>query len=147
MRTLNHTHPEVPNTTAMYKKFLTNAFRHLRRYRLFTTLNILGLAISISACWVIYRLVTHEFSYDKSLKNANIYRVVTGFNEEGKESYNGGVSAPLYQGLRNNAAGLKHVVPVMGRGVRAVQIPVESGAPVTVEQPDDVVATDSAYFS
>lgn len=131
----------------MYRKYLGNAFRHLRRNRLFTMLNITGLAISISACWVIYRLVSYEFSFDSGLKDAHIYRVVTGFNEDGKESYNGGVSKPLYQGLRKDAAGLKCVVPVWSQWLRSVQIPGSKGAPVTFEQPNGVVATDSAYFS
>ena len=52
--------------------------RHLWRQRLFTSLNILGLAIGISACWIIYRIVSHELSYDKNLPGKeNIYKVVS----------------------------------------------------------------------
>jgi putative ABC transport system permease protein len=78
----------------MYKKYLAGAVRHLRRNPLFTTLNITGLAVGISACWVIYRLVAYEFSYDKHLPDRqHIYRVVSGFIFDEKSSYNGGFKA------------------------------------------------------
>jgi ABC-type antimicrobial peptide transport system permease subunit len=131
----------------MYRKYLSNAIRHLRRSRLFTTLNILGLAISISACWVIYRLVDYEFSYEAHIADKqHIYRVVTGFIWDEKPSYNGGVSAPLYQALRKEATGLKRVVPVLGMWFKAVQVNTNDGRPVVVDEQEGVVATDSAYF-
>ena len=75
----------------MIKKYLRTTFRHLWRKRLFTALNIFGLAIGISVCWGIYRIVSYEYSYDKNLvQNEKIYRVVSGFVFDEKESYNGG---------------------------------------------------------
>src|SRR5580704_5588503 len=132
----------------MYRKYLSSAIRHLRRSRLFTALNILGLAISISACWVIYRLVAYEFSYDTHIADKqHIYRVVTGYIWDEKPSFNGGVSAPLYQALRKEATGLKRVVPVFGMWFKAVQANTADGRPVVVDEQEGVVATDSAYFN
>lgn len=131
----------------MYKKYLSNAIRHLWRSRLFTALNMLGLAISISACWVIYRLVNYEFSYDTKISDKqHIYRIVTGFKWDEKPSYNGGVSAPLYQALRKEATGVKRVVPVLGKWFKSVQANTTDGRPVVVDDQQEVVATDSAYF-
>lgn len=66
----------------MTNSTIKNILRHLWRRRLFTALNILGLAISISACWIIYRIVDHEFSYDAQLPDKeNIYQVVSSFFE------------------------------------------------------------------
>ena len=54
-----------------------------------TPLNIFGLAISISACWIIYRIVDYGFSYDKNVAGKeNIYRLVTGFVFYENQSYN-----------------------------------------------------------
>src|ERR1700722_6646815 len=131
----------------MYRTYFSNAIRHLRRSRLFTALNILGLAISISACWVIYRLVNYEFSYDTKIAGRQyIYRVVTGFKWDEKPSYNGGVSAPLYQALRKEATGLDRVVPVLGKWFKSVQVNTTDGKPVVIDDQQGVVATDSAYF-
>jgi putative ABC transport system permease protein len=132
----------------MNKRYLTNALRHLWHSRLFTSLNILGLAISISACWVIYRIVDFEFSYDKDLAGKqHIYRVVSGFVFDEKESYNGGVSAPIYQALRKEAVGIERVVPVMGKYINAVKVNTNDGKPVIVEDQKAIAAVDSAYFS
>lgn len=121
--------------------------RHLWKSRLFTTLNIFGLAVSISVCWIIYRLVDHEFSYDKNLpQRDNIYRVVTGHIFDDKESYNGGVAAPLYTGIRAEVPGIDFVVPVYGQWKTSVMVNNPGGAPLVVEDPTAIVATDSAYF-
>jgi putative ABC transport system permease protein len=123
------------------------ALRHLWRHRLFTTLNVFGLAIGISPCWIIYRIVDHEYSYDRGLANRdNIYRVVSRFKFDEEQSYNGGVSKPVYQGLRRSATGLEHVVPVFGMYVDAVTINIPGDKPRTFEDPTDIVETDSAYF-
>ena len=132
----------------MIKKYILPALRHLWRHRLFTTLNIFGLAISISACWVIYRIASYEFSYDKQLgNNADIYRVTTGmiFNE--KETYYGGVSAPLYQSVQQQVAGLVAVAPLFYIWVNTVEISTTAGKPFTKDDVPGIAATDSSYFN
>jgi putative ABC transport system permease protein len=132
----------------MLKRYFTTTLRYLWRHRLFTALNIAGLAVSISAAWIIFRIVAYEFSYDKGLPNKDkIYRVVTGFIFDEKESYNGGVSAPLYQGVREQVRDLDYAVPVLGKSVTAVEVNAANGKPLIVEDPTGVVATDSTYFS
>ncbi|HVU84103.1 MAG TPA: hypothetical protein VHC50_04635, partial [Puia sp.] len=98
----------------MLKNYFRTALRHLWRQRTFTALNIFGLAISISAGWIIYRIVTYEFSYDHSFPNKErTYKVVTAFDSPDRQySKMGGVSAPLYQGIRREIPGLAYVVPV-----------------------------------
>ena len=132
----------------MLKNYFTTALRHLWRHRLFTALNIFGLAISICACWTIYRIVDYEFSYDRSLPDKeNIYRLVTGFVFDENQSYNGGVSKPMYQGIRSQVSGLDYVVPVFGKWLSSVEVNNSNGKPLTFEDQTDVVATDSSYFT
>ncbi|HWK99286.1 MAG TPA: hypothetical protein VNQ55_05045, partial [Parapedobacter sp.] len=96
----------------MIKNYIKTTLRHLWRNRLFTGLNILGLAIGISACWIIFRIVDHEFSYDAGLPNSErIFKVVSSFDRDGKQSAIGGASAPLYQGIEEEITGFEHVVP------------------------------------
>ena len=128
--------------------YLTTTFRYLWRNKLFSVLNILGLAISISVCWIVYTIVNYEYSYDKHLPDKqHIYRVVSGFNDDGKENYNGGVSKPLYQSLRKEAIGLKRVVPLMGQWVNAVQANTIESKPLIIDDQTGIAATDSTYFS
>ncbi|MBS1575209.1 MAG: ABC transporter permease [Bacteroidetes bacterium] len=132
----------------MIKKYFTTTIRHLWRYRLFTALNIFGLAISISACWVIFRIINYDFSYEKGLKNKDqIYRLISGFIFDDKESYNGGVPAPVYQGVREQVGSVDKAAFISGQWINYLEVNSTGSKPVTVEDPTDIVATDSVYFN
>lgn len=71
-------------------------FRQLWRNRLFTFLNVFGLAIGISACWLIFRIVNYEFSFDQHHpESEQIYKVHTSYEEKDKLDHFDGVPAPL----------------------------------------------------
>jgi ABC-type antimicrobial peptide transport system permease subunit len=114
---------------------------------LFTGLNVFGLAISISSCWIIYRIVGYEYSYEKSLPNKNnTYRLITGFVFDEKEQYNGGVCKPLYKGIREQVAGLDNVVPVFGLWQKSLEVNSPNEKPLSIDEPSEIAATDSTYF-
>ena len=59
----------------MFKNYITIAVRTLLKNKLFTSINILGLAIGITCCILIMLFVRSEFSYDKfHSKSDRIYR-------------------------------------------------------------------------
>src|ERR1700722_12655860 len=60
----------------MFKNYFKIACRVLFRQKLFTTINILGLAIGMAACLLIVQYISFELSYDNFQKNGdNIYRI------------------------------------------------------------------------
>src|SRR5205809_3874323 len=60
----------------MVKNYLVLFVRNLQRQRLFSSINLLGLTISIASTMLIYLYVRHEFSFDRFHKDADrIYRV------------------------------------------------------------------------
>ncbi|MES2650024.1 MAG: ABC transporter permease [Bacteroidota bacterium] len=60
----------------MFKNYFTIAFRNLLKNKIFTTVNILGLAIGMAACFFVFLYVHFESGYDSFNKNAtNLYRV------------------------------------------------------------------------
>ncbi|GAB3984988.1 ABC transporter permease [Spirosoma terrae] len=62
----------------MLKNYLKIAFRNLWKNKLYTGLNVGGLAIGLAACLVIVLYVRHEFSYDTHHPKADrIVRVTT----------------------------------------------------------------------
>ncbi len=62
----------------MLKNYFKIAFRNLLKNKLFSLINILGLAIGIAACLLILQYVRFELSYDDFHTNApNIYRIST----------------------------------------------------------------------
>ncbi len=53
------------------------AFRNLRKNKIYTTINIVGLAVGLSVFWLMSLYIADELSYDRSSANADrIYRVV-----------------------------------------------------------------------
>lgn len=60
----------------MFRNYFKTALRNLLRYKEFTAINILGLAIGISGCLVIGLFVWDEKQYDKNITGGeNIYRL------------------------------------------------------------------------
>ncbi len=96
----------------MIKNYFKTAFRNLRRNKIFSLINVLGLAIGISASLVIYLLVSYHFTFDKFEKdNDRIYRVVSNFVFSGEVYRNSGVTSPLGPAVKKELTGLDAAVP------------------------------------
>jgi putative ABC transport system permease protein len=71
----------------MIRNYLTSAFRNLSKHKVFSFINIFGLAIGIAACVLILQYVNYELSYDRFQQNSGrIYRVQLNRFEQGKIS-------------------------------------------------------------
>jgi len=67
----------------MFRNFLLIAQRNLFKNKVFSLVNILGLAIGMAACWFIFEYVRFERSYDGWHANAGrIYRVPLAFTRD-----------------------------------------------------------------
>ena len=66
--------------------YLVSAWRNIFKHKLFSAINILGLAIGLASCILIALLVRDEISYDKFWSNVeNMYRVHLTFNVPGRD--------------------------------------------------------------
>lgn len=69
----------------MIRNYLLLAVKHLRKQRVFSVINILGLTVGITCCFMIFLFIMNEFSYDDFHKNGkNIYRVMRVGNNNGE---------------------------------------------------------------
>lgn len=69
----------------MFKNHLQVAFRNILRKKGYTVFNILGLAIGIACCLLIFQYVAYEKSYDKFNKNVDsIVRLRLDLHDQGK---------------------------------------------------------------
>ena len=60
----------------MLKNYIKIALRNLRKYKGYSLINILGLAVGIAVCLLIFKYVSHELSYDEyHSKSERIYRI------------------------------------------------------------------------
>src|ERR1017187_7759089 len=82
----------------MFKNYLKTAWRNLKKSKLFSFINILGLTIGITVCMMIFLFIMNEFSFDSFHKQGDrIYRVMRGFDDNGSMksvSYLSGPYAP-----------------------------------------------------
>ena len=69
----------------MLKNYLTTAIRNILRYPTYSFINIIGLAIGLSACMLILRYVWDELSYDRYHPHADrVYRIVDDIESSGQ---------------------------------------------------------------
>jgi len=137
----------------MLKNFLTTLTRQLWRNRLFTILNVLGLSVCICVAWIIFRMVSYEYSFDKKIPDANnIYQVVSKSKNAGdaKEGGFAGISKPVLNALKNDVSGADLVVPMFYKKQHRATINDGAGSPVRqFEKGDDdiqLVSTLPDYF-
>ncbi|WP_437920823.1 ABC transporter permease [Sphingobacterium sp. LRF_L2] len=121
-------------------------FRQLWRNRLFACLNVFGLAIGISACWLIFRIVNYEFSFDQHHpEREQIYKVHTSYEEKDKLDHFDGVPAPLPAYIKENFANIELTVPVFKQYFERVS---NNGGTQKVEFEDqtEIIGTTGDYF-
>ncbi|MDG1437333.1 MAG: ABC transporter permease, partial [Emcibacteraceae bacterium] len=70
----------------MFKNYILVAFRHILKHRLYSMINIVGLAVGMAACLLIFLFVRYESSYDSWMTNADrVYRLnYTNFYKNGE---------------------------------------------------------------
>ncbi|HYF33511.1 MAG TPA: ABC transporter permease [Chitinophagaceae bacterium] len=89
----------------MISNYLKIAFRNLLKYRFISFINLFGLTVGLTCCFLILTYILHELSYDKYHKEPeNIYRVTRSFRnpETGAPSLNLGTIAPPFGPLLQN---------------------------------------------
>ncbi|MFC2124754.1 ABC transporter permease [Bacteroidota bacterium] len=65
----------------MLRNYIVTSFRNILKTKVFTFINVIGLAIGMASCLLILQYVHFEYSYDKFHKNAsNIYRVPISYS-------------------------------------------------------------------
>ena len=77
----------------MLKNYLTIALRNLVRYKTYTAINALGLAMGIAFCLLTFLYVRHEWTYDQ-------------FHEKSDRIFRLGMSGGMFGG-RDNAIGVR----------------------------------------
>lgn len=138
----------------MFKSFFVALSRSLWRNRLFTTLNIVGLSVSICIAWIVFRMVSYEYSYDKKIPEVgNVYQVVVKSKDADDPTERGfaGVALPVYNTLAHDVTGVQTVVPLFYKYHHKVVIAgKENTTPVQVEDLNKditLVSTTPDYFN
>jgi putative ABC transport system permease protein len=101
----------------MIKNYVKTAWRNLLRNKSYAAINVIGLAIGVAACLLIFLIIQFETSFDNFHKKKNqIYRVTTANHGPAGLDLGSGVPFPTAQGLRIDYPMLKEVATIMRNG-------------------------------
>lgn len=85
----------------MFKNYLSIAVRNLLKHKVFSVINIAGLAVGIACCTLLALYIKDEFSYEKHFAQANqIYRITSTFKTTDGDLHNPHVSPPIAMAVR-----------------------------------------------
>ncbi len=131
-------HPSI-----MYKNYILIAWRNLLKKKGYSSINILGLALGIACCLLIFMYVDYERSFDNyHTRGGRIYRVIHG-GDDGKnplDTYWVWGNAPIGQALHDNFPEIDKVFQFSGRS----DLLLTRGE--TTHQEDGVFFADSTVF-
>jgi putative ABC transport system permease protein len=124
----------------MIRHYLIIAIRNLRKHKVFSLINILGLSIGLTCCLLMAIYVQHELSYDNFQQKGNrIVRLVMDYQFEGSEAQKKAVtSTKVFPAFKRN-------FPEVESGVRMSlrQRYITSGQNMIIEP---IMYADSTLF-
>ncbi|MGN6419476.1 MAG: ABC transporter permease [Pseudobacter sp.] len=86
----------------MFRNYLKSAFRNLWRHRAFSFINIMGLTIGMTACFLIFLYVKFEMSYENFHPKADrIYKVAADIKTPTEVLHAGGPAWAVAQNLKD----------------------------------------------
>ena len=126
----------------MFRNYYTIAFRNLKKHKIFSIVNITGLAVGLAVFWLIGLYVADELSYDRSYANASrIYRVVH-FGSWSEGSFKlAPTSAPFAPALQHDYSEIEATTRIDQEGGGILQYGDKK------LKTDDIYFTDPAIFS
>ncbi|MCB0852371.1 MAG: ABC transporter permease, partial [Bacteroidetes bacterium] len=86
---------------SMFRNYFKTGFRNILKYKAFSSINIFGLAVSMSVCMLIIMMLVNQKKYDRFHENKErVYRVLVQNNDF--PIPNGTSQYPLASELKNN---------------------------------------------
>lgn len=128
----------------MIRNYLKIAWRNLRKNKLFSFINIISLAIGLSASFVIGLMVYYDFTFDKFHPDGDrIYRVVTKLKIPKRTVYFSGIPVPLDPAMEENMPGVENASYFITYSPEEVSVVQQN---TTFKRPEFTVFVDEDYF-
>ena len=97
----------------MLKNYFKTAWRNITRQKVYSFINISGLALSLTAVWLIALFIADELSYDKYHENAErIYRIASHGQWADEKFDITGTPPPAAQAFKNDFAEVEDAVRI-----------------------------------
>ncbi|SKB41634.1 ABC transporter permease [Daejeonella lutea] len=132
----------------MIKNYFKIAFRNLIRNRNYAVINIVGLAVGIAVCMVIFFIIQFHNSFDSfHAKKEGVYRLLTEHQAEGvSASASTSIPFPMPRSLKSAFPEVQ-VAPIYASRNDQLQVLDASGRPVkNFKEQTGVFYTDPSFF-
>lgn len=149
----------------LYNNYIKTGWRFLKKHKLYSGLNIFGLALGIAFCWLAYLHANDETSFDKHLSDhERLYRIVADFKRGDDMHYIGGSSHAMsiqfeetipeiaevakfrsgYGLIRKGEENIEQSLMLADRSmIDFLELEFVEGAPGDFDKPDDVIISET----
>lgn len=125
----------------MFTNYVKTAIRNLLRYKAYSIINILGLAVGLTACIFVGLYIKQDLSYDKFHENGeHIYRVAVNVSTSSSEYSSAETPALVAPTLKNEYPEIERISRIYFSGKSLVQY----GDKKFYE--DDIIYADQDFF-
>ncbi|MBD8490924.1 ABC transporter permease [Echinicola sp. CAU 1574] len=128
----------------MLRNYLIIAWRNLLRNKLRAAIHILGLAIGIAACFVIYNMLSYEYGFNRDVPGYDkIFRITT-VTSHGEDRWpNVGVPFPMGDAVKDEVGGVESLARIFDNANAMVGL---AERPTAFGRQRHVVYTEDKYF-
>ncbi|MGC4038239.1 MAG: ABC transporter permease [Chitinophagaceae bacterium] len=98
----------------MFTNYVKLALRNLVRNKVYSFINICGLALGVTCCLLLSLYIRDEMSYDKHHKRADdLYRIITNFQSGSGVDRVASVSPPIAMAIKNEVPEVEAAVRIL----------------------------------
>jgi len=138
----------------MIKSLISSFLRNMVKNKRSSFINIFGLVVSLTCCFIIYYKISYELSFDKfHTQTKNTYRIIRQTKglglglEAGEFEYRNAVYGALPEAIKNEIPEIKNIVSVFPQFGLLVNVPGESSNNKQLFKQDiGSVLTEPSYF-
>ncbi len=127
----------------MFRNYFISALRNITKNKIFSLINIAGLALGIAACLMILQYVSFQLSFDQFNSNAkNLYRVVNDRYQNGKLIQHGTITySAIGKALQDDYAEVINHARVMPYGKTIITYENKR------KSEEDIIAVDNSFLT
>ena len=128
----------------MIRNYFKIAWRNLWKNKVFSIINVISLAVGLSASMVIGMMVYYDFTFDTFHTNSDrIYRVTSKFQDPEGTTFNRGIAMPLVEEVEKNYSGVETTAFIFTINPLMVKTSQEEQP---FKEPSFVTFASSGYF-
>jgi putative ABC transport system permease protein len=132
----------------MLRNYIKTAFRSLVKQKIYTAINIAGLAVSITACLLIALYVKHELSYDRFFPNADrIYKMILERKYPSHATFYASIPHSYATVVQRDFPEVENTMHMFGSGKNSNIKYKASDTEIKTFEEDYFMFADSAFFS